>query len=123
MGIYPLTFAQLVLGEPERLTAVANLSDGGIDLDVAIAGLYPGGATAALTASMTSHASVTATVATEVGCFDLPRPFYSPRADPVDVVRGSPKAPASGSSLTSRWSGWATRTRSSRCTGACAPEP
>ena len=46
MGIYPLTFAQLVLGEPEQLTAVANLSEGGIDLDVSVAGLYPGGATA-----------------------------------------------------------------------------
>jgi predicted dehydrogenase len=79
MGIYPLTFAQLVLGEPERLTAVANLSTGGIDLDVAIAGLYPGGATAALTATLTAHAPVTATVATERGCFDLERPFYAPR--------------------------------------------
>jgi predicted dehydrogenase len=78
MGIYPLTFAHLVLGEPERLTAVANLSPGGIDLDVSIAGRYPGGATAALTATLTSHASVAATVSTEVGRFDLPRPFYSP---------------------------------------------
>ena len=79
MGIYPLTFARLVLGEPERLTAVANLSAGAIDLDVSISGLYPGGATAALTATLTSHASVTATVATELGCFDLQRPFYSPQ--------------------------------------------
>jgi predicted dehydrogenase len=78
MGIYPLTFAHLVLGEPERLTAVANLSPGGIDLDISVAGLYPDGATAALTATLTSHASVTATVSTEVGRFDLPRPFYSP---------------------------------------------
>ena len=55
MGIYPLTLAHLVLGEPERLAATANLSASGIDLDVAIAGLYPGGATAALTASMTAQ--------------------------------------------------------------------
>ena len=34
MGIYPLTFAHLVLGEPERLSAVGNLSESGIDLDV-----------------------------------------------------------------------------------------
>jgi predicted dehydrogenase len=78
MGIYPLTFAHLVLGEPERLTAVAHLSAKGIDLDVSIAGLYREGATAALTATLSSYPSVTATVATELGCFDLPRPFYSP---------------------------------------------
>jgi predicted dehydrogenase len=73
MGIYPLTLAHLVLGEPERLEAVANLSESGFDLDLAIAGLYPGGATAALTASMTSQSPRTATVATEIGRFDLPR--------------------------------------------------
>jgi len=78
MGIYPLTFAHLVLGEPEQLTAVANLSVKGIDLDVSVAGLYPAGATAALTATLSAHPSVTATVATELGQFDLPRPFYSP---------------------------------------------
>ena len=78
MGIYPLTLAHLVLGEPERLAATANLSTSGIDLDVSIAGLYPGGATAALTASMTSISPRTASVATELGLFDLPRGFHHP---------------------------------------------
>jgi predicted dehydrogenase len=78
MGIYPLTLAHLVLGEPEHLAATANLSASGIDLDVSIAGLYPGGATAALTASMTSISPRTASVATELGLFDLPRGFHHP---------------------------------------------
>jgi predicted dehydrogenase len=78
MGIYPLTLAHLVLGEPEQLAATANLSASGIDLDVAIAGLYPGGATAALTASMTAVSPRTASVATEIGLFDLPRGFHHP---------------------------------------------
>jgi predicted dehydrogenase len=78
MGIYPLTFAHLVLGEPEQLTAVAHLSTLGIDLDVSVAGLHPRGATSAVTATLSSQPSVTATVATEKGCFELPRPFYSP---------------------------------------------
>ncbi|MET0997337.1 MAG: Gfo/Idh/MocA family oxidoreductase [Marmoricola sp.] len=76
MGVYPLTFAHMVLGEPERLTAVANLSASGIDLDLAIAGLYAGGATAALTATMTSQPSRIAWVSTDVGHFDLPRSFH-----------------------------------------------
>jgi predicted dehydrogenase len=79
MGVYPLTFAHLVLGEPQQLTAVANLSTGGIDVEVSVAGLYPGGATAALTATLTAQPSVTATVATEIGWFDLPAHFYRPR--------------------------------------------
>ena len=78
MGIYPLTLAHLVLGEPERLAATANLSASGIDLDVAIAGLYSSGATAALTASMTAASPRTASIATEIGCFDLPPGFHHP---------------------------------------------
>ena len=78
MGIYPLTLAHLVLGEPQQLEAVANLSPTGVDLDIAIAGLYAGGATAALTASMTSESPRWATVATEVGRFDLPRNAHHP---------------------------------------------
>ena len=54
MGIYPLTFAHLLLGEAEELRGRRDLAEAGIDLDVAIAGRYAGGATAALTASMTS---------------------------------------------------------------------
>jgi len=80
MGIYPLTFAHLVLGEPESLRAVASLSDSGIDLDVAIAGRYRGGATAALTASMTAQSPRTATIATDTGCFHLPREFHAPNS-------------------------------------------
>ncbi len=78
MGIYPLTLAHLVLGEPERLEAVADISTTGIDLDVAIAGRYAGGATAALTASMTSQSPRTASIATTVGRFDLPRSAHHP---------------------------------------------
>ena len=89
MGIYPLTLAHLVLGEPERLAATANLSASGIDLDVAIAGLYPGGATAALTASMTSQSPRTASIATEIGCFDLPRDFHHPDRLQWTALRGS----------------------------------
>ena len=76
----------------------------GIDLDVSVAGLYPAGATAALTATLSAHPSVTATVATELGQFDLPRPFYTPerlRWTSYDETGGRP---ASGSSPTSRWS-------------------
>ena len=77
-GIYPLTLAHLVLGEPEQLVAVAALAESGIDLDVAIAGRYAHGATAALTASMTAQSPRTATIATHTGCFHFPREFHAP---------------------------------------------
>ncbi|SDC00083.1 Gfo/Idh/MocA family protein [Nocardioides lianchengensis] len=79
MGIYPLTFAHLMLGEAEQLTAQADLTATGIDLDVAIAGRYPGGAVAALTASMTSWSSRSAAIATDRGRVEVPFGFHHPR--------------------------------------------
>ena len=67
MGVYPLTFAQLMLGEPETLRATADLSERGIDLDVAVTGRYAGGALATLTASMTSWSGRHAAIATDLG--------------------------------------------------------
>ena len=78
MGIYPLTLAHLVLGEPERLAAVASLSETGIDLDVAVSGRYAGGATAALTATMTAASPSNASVSTSTGRFDLPQGWLTP---------------------------------------------
>lgn len=71
MGVYPLTFAHLMLGQPEELTATAVLADRGYDLDVAVAGRYPGGALATLTASMTSWSGRHAAIATDRGRIEV----------------------------------------------------
>jgi predicted dehydrogenase len=79
MGIYPLTFAHLMLGEAEQLTATAVLSDTGADMDIAIAGRYPGGAVATLHASMTSWSSRRGEIATDRGRLAL-EDFHHPRS-------------------------------------------
>ena len=78
MGIYPLTFAHLMLGEAVELTAVARLAETGIDLDVAIAGGYPGGAVASMHASMSSWSSRAASIATDLGRIELHGDFHHP---------------------------------------------
>jgi predicted dehydrogenase len=79
MGIYPLTLAHLLLGEAEELAATAQLSEDGIDLDVAISGRYPGGALATMTASLTSWSSRRAELATDTGRLTL-EDFHHPDA-------------------------------------------
>ena len=78
MGIYPLTVAHLFLGEAEELTATASLSGTGYDLDIAIAGRYPGGALATMTASMTSWSAHRAELATDRGRLVM-EDFFHPR--------------------------------------------
>jgi predicted dehydrogenase len=78
MGIYPLTLVHLLLGPPDRTAAVAQLSDGGIDLSVAMSLAWQSGATAALTASMTAWTPRNATVATDAGRFDIAAEFHHP---------------------------------------------
>jgi predicted dehydrogenase len=78
MGIYPLTLAHLLLGEAEELRGVGTVTGTGVDLDVAIAGRYPGGAVATLHASMTSWSSRSASIATDLGRVELHGDFHHP---------------------------------------------
>lgn len=78
MGVYPLTVAHLLLGEAEQLTATAVLSAAGADEDVAIAGRYPGGTLATMTASVTSWSSERAELATDRGRLVV-EDFFHPR--------------------------------------------
>jgi predicted dehydrogenase len=78
VGIYPLTFAHLFLGQPRSVAAAATLSDAGVDLNLALALAYDGGAVASLSASLTAVSPRTASIATDVGRFDLGTSFHHP---------------------------------------------
>lgn len=78
MGVYPLTLAQLFLGEPEEQRALASLSGTGIDLGVAISASYASGAVASLSASMVAQSPRTASIATDIGRIDFPPAFHHP---------------------------------------------
>lgn len=91
MGIYPLTFARLMLGPYAGAEAVGVLGEGGIDLDVAIAARHESGAVSALTTSMTSTTPRTATVATDEGLLELPRDFHHPAYAVWTPTDGEPR--------------------------------
>jgi predicted dehydrogenase len=91
MGIYPLTFAHLMLGPAEELTATATLSQAGVDLDVAVTGRYAGGALATMVASMTSWSSRAASGATAEGRLEVPPEFHHPSYAVWTPVGGEPE--------------------------------
>jgi predicted dehydrogenase len=90
VGIYPLTFAHLMLGEAEELTALAELSPLGYDVDVSMTGRYPGGVLATMAASMTSWLSRTASITTDLGRIDIPDSFHHPAYAEFIPIDGDP---------------------------------
>jgi predicted dehydrogenase len=76
LGIYPLSFARLMLGPYAGAVSTGALTESGIDVDVAIAARHEGGAVSALTASMTSVSPRIATIATDEGLLTFPRDFH-----------------------------------------------
>jgi predicted dehydrogenase len=52
VGIYPLSLASMILGQPDRITSMAHLGETGVDENDAIILGYPGGALAVLTTAI-----------------------------------------------------------------------
>ncbi|WP_151084366.1 Gfo/Idh/MocA family protein [Nocardioides cynanchi] len=104
MGIYPLTFARMMLGPFTGVAASADLAGSGIDLDVAVAGRHESGAVSALTTSMTAKSPRSASIATDLGRIDLPADFHHPPYAVWNPAGGEPQriqtpAPVLGTGL------------------------
>ncbi|MFF2643569.1 Gfo/Idh/MocA family protein [Streptomyces niveus] len=80
LGVYPVSFAQLILGEPDRVQADALLSPEGVDLNTGMLLGWDSGATALLSCSVTARTASTATVTGTAGRIELPSGFFHPDA-------------------------------------------
>jgi predicted dehydrogenase len=90
LGVYPLTLAHLLLGPAEELRAEGKVDPRGVDLDVAVTGRYPDGATADLTVSIDVDRPLTATLLTDLGRVDVPAPFHFPASYSFTPEGGEP---------------------------------
>ncbi|MFG2158581.1 Gfo/Idh/MocA family protein [Streptomyces olivaceus] len=104
LGVYPVSFAQLLLGEPSDVVARAVLSEEGVDLQTGALLSYGSGALASLHCSITGSTPNSASVTGSEGRIDVPYGFFFPdhfvlhrdgrdpqefRADPADGPRDS----------------------------------
>lgn len=78
LGIYPLTMAHIVLGAPKTITAVATLTDKGVDLNTSMVLTYESGAHATLSCTMAARGSVSAMIAGDKARLELDDYFYAP---------------------------------------------
>ncbi|QKW27268.1 Gfo/Idh/MocA family oxidoreductase [Streptomyces seoulensis] len=78
LGVYPVSFAQLLLGEPADLTARAVLSPEGVDLQTGALLSWESGALAQLHCSLTGGTATGASVTGSAGRIDVPSGFFHP---------------------------------------------
>ncbi|MFF9847622.1 Gfo/Idh/MocA family protein [Streptomyces litmocidini] len=78
LGVYPVSFAQLLLGEPSTVHAHARISPEGVDLNTGVLLGWDSGASALLSCSLEADTPLTASVTGTEGRIDVPRGFFCP---------------------------------------------
>ncbi|MGW0120679.1 Gfo/Idh/MocA family protein [Streptomyces sp. NPDC003327] len=78
LGVYPVSFAHLLLGEPSVVQAHARISPEGVDLNTGMLLGWESGASALLSCSLEADTPLTASVTGTEGRIDVPRGFFFP---------------------------------------------
>ncbi|MFD7435552.1 Gfo/Idh/MocA family protein [Streptomyces sp. NPDC059861] len=78
LGVYPVSFAHLLLGEPSDIAARAVLSEEGVDLQTGALLSWESGALASVHCSIVGGTPVTASVTGTQGRIDIPHGFFNP---------------------------------------------
>ncbi|MFF4904090.1 Gfo/Idh/MocA family protein [Streptomyces sp. NPDC001260] len=104
LGVYPVSFAHLLLGEPSDVTARAVLSEEGVDLQTGALLSWESGALASVHCSIVGGTATSASITGSQGRIDIPHGFFFPdrfvlhrdgrdpeefAADPADGPRNS----------------------------------
>ena len=80
LGVYPVSFAHLVLGEPSSVAAWAHLTPEGVDETTGVLLGYDSGAVATLSCSIAAASPTVAAVSGTRGRIELPHGFFSPQS-------------------------------------------
>ena len=89
LGIYPVSFAQMILGNPTSVTSSAVLTDKGVDAQTSMIFNYADGAQAVLNTTMIEQTPCRAVVAGLNGWLEIDRTFYNPASMRVVLNDGT----------------------------------
>jgi predicted dehydrogenase len=78
LGVYPVSFAHMILGNPTSITSSAVMTDKGVDAQTSMIFSYSNGAQAVLTTTMVEQTPCRAVVAGLNGWLEIDRTFYNP---------------------------------------------
>ena len=78
LGIYPISFAHLVLGEPDAITARAVMTNRGVDAQTSAIFTYKNGAHAVINTTMIARTPCRAVISGLLGRLEIESYFYAP---------------------------------------------
>lgn len=90
LGIYPVSFAWMLLGQPRHVHAVAGLAPTGVDANTGLLFGYDGDQVALLHCTLESQTPATATILGTKGRIEVHPPFFRPTAFTVTPHDGEP---------------------------------
>jgi predicted dehydrogenase len=89
LGIYPISFAHMILGNPISITSSAVMTDKGVDAQTSMIFKYDNGAQAILTTTMIEQTPCRAVVAGLDGWLEIDSTFYNPASMRVNLNDGT----------------------------------
>jgi predicted dehydrogenase len=78
LGIYPVSFASMVLGAPNRIVAIGDPAFTGVDAQTSMLFGYESGAQAVLTCTLRAKSPTTASIVGNEGRIEIEGDFYAP---------------------------------------------
>ena len=89
MGIYPVSFSHLILGEPTSITAQATFTNKKVDAQTSAIFAYKNGAQSIISASSHTQTPCTAHISGFKGFLEIDQQFYCPTAMRIVLHDGS----------------------------------
>src|ERR1700756_1855837 len=80
LGVYPVSFASMVLGTPDRIVSMSDPAFTGVDAQTSMVFGYDGGAQAVLTCTLRAKSPTRATIVGTTARIEVEGDFYAPAA-------------------------------------------
>jgi predicted dehydrogenase len=90
LGIYPVSFASMILGAPDRIVSISEPAFTGVDAQTSMLFGYQGGAQALLTCTLRAKSPTRASIVGTDAMIEIDGDFYAPTAVTLVPRQGEP---------------------------------
>ena len=90
LGVYPVSFASMILGTPDRVVSISDPAFTGVDAQTSMLFGYEGGAQAVLTCTLRAKSPTRASIVGTDAMIEIDGDFYAPTAVTLVPRQGEP---------------------------------